>query len=548
MKRLLLLVSLCCAVTTATLSQENLKSWDSGPLTWDDFSLLNSKVNEKNSYLEFLLVVEERPFTPEGYPLMYPEVVAMAYMDKNLSWAVSSSCSPDELRYNQVMFNIVELYRRKLQLAIDTGDFNNLDYHIRLLSHVVDSFSLSTDNGADIVAVGLWGSSVRRQLDSIAPILIDKHGRKKYSRDYVITHSWEKGPLTWKNFTPVEESIGDEHSYLDFSLEIENRRQDIDGIKWPVTTAVAKMYRQRSWVDRRHRTPAQLRYNQVLFNLAELYRRHLQVAIDTGGRNRPDSVLAKIKDEYMQYLTYEAEHYCRSTRYGADTNAVAWWDYEVRQRMDSITPLMVESHAPAFVLPNYSLPYVVGTNIGMGFKYFGGGLQPLFAPSGGYYWDFEVGYSRHILTLGMYIGGGRCKPDTLYAVNSKNNLYSSDNILTLDLSANYGFAVVDSRKLRIMPFVGYGMQGLFYSEENQTSGGPIEGCWRAGVDVKYHFSNEYEATQRVLEQYLVSVDAKIFVERDRFNSLVDTPRGYTLNLSLGFSLTYKEGKSSGVKK
>ncbi len=544
MKRILFIATFCCLAVAASQAQDTLRTWDRGSLTWDDFTMVDSSIGAEHSYLEFMLDIEERDYAVNSFVWPKPELLAVALMNKSLSWVDSNHRTPAELHYNQVLFNIVEFYRRRMQVAIDTGGLGCVDYYFRKLSYEVDSFCHSTRYGADTTCVNRWERNLKRQLDSIAPIMIEKHSINKDVREYRVIRLWEKGPLTWKNFTSVGESIGNEHSYIEFFLDIENRRQDIDGVTWPVMTAVAGMDKQLSWVDTNHRTPEELHYNQVLFNLVELYRRHLQVAIDTSDKSSPDSVFTKIKKEYMQYLTYEANYYCRSTRYGADTAAVNRWDYDVRLRMDSITPFMVEKHAPAFVLPNYSLPYCVGTNIGGGFKYFGGGMQPLFAPSGGVYWDLELGYGRHILTLGMYLGGGRCKLDTLRAVEDKNTLLGSDEILTMDLYANYGFAVVDSRSLRIMPFVGYGMQGLFYSDAtNQTSGGPKEGCWRAGVDVKYHFTNEFTATRQKLEQYFGSMDAKVYVSRDKFNNLVGAPRGYTINVALGFSLLYRAGKA-----
>lgn len=544
MKRLLLLATLICLAAVTSHAQDDLRVWDRWPITWDDFKTVDSSIGREHSYLEFLLDIEESPFDENGRILIEPELVAVAFMDKSQSWVDKNYRNSYELLYNQVLFDIVGLYRCKLQLAIDTNGYTDLDYHIQLLSHVVDSFCLSTDYGNDIAAVLVWKNRVEHSLDSIAPILVDKHGRQKHTREYVVMRAWEKGLLSWSNFSNVSESIGDEHSHLTFSLDIEDRRTSIGGIMWPVKTAVANMYRQYSWVDKRYRTPEQLRYNQVLFNLVELYRRHLQVVIDTLDKSKPDSVLTRMRDDYMRSLVWEAGHYCRSTRFGYDTAAVKWWEYDIRMRLDSITPLMVEKHAPSFVLPEYTLPWFIGLNTGGGFKYFGGELQPLFAPSGGVYTDLELGYSRHILTLGMYIGGGRCKLDTLFAVEDRNTLLGSDDILTMDLYANYGFAVVDSRHLRIMPFVGYGMQGLFYSDAiNQVSGGPKEGCWRAGLDIKYHFSNEIYASRSIMEQYIGSLDAKVYVSRDKFNALVGVPRGYTINVALGFSLIYREGKA-----
>jgi hypothetical protein len=61
--------------------------------------------------------------------------------------------------------------------------------------------------------------------------------------------------------------------------------------------------------------------------------------------------------------------------------------------------------------------------------------------------------------------------------------------------------------------------------------------------VKYHFTNEFTATRQKLEQYFGSMDAKVYVSRDKFNNLVGAPRGYTINVALGFSLLYREGKA-----
>ena len=94
------------------------------------------------------------------------------------------------------------------------------------------------------------------------------------------------------------------------------------------------------------------------------------------------------------------------------------------------------------------------------------------------------------------------------------------------------------------PFVGYGLQGVYYNEiGNEIGGGPTEGCWRAGVDFKYHLLNEITVSKSAFEQYLLSVEGKVFVSRDNFISIVGAPKGYTINISLGFAMQYKEGKT-----
>ena len=346
---------------------------------------------------------------------------------------------------------------------------------------------------------------------------------------------WEKGPLTWNDFTLVNESVGDEHSYLEYILNVEQRPDEINGREMQTKTAVLYVDRKMSWVDSHYLTPQELKYNQVAFNLAELHRRRLQLVIDTGG--------AVNMNYYTQLLAYMVDSFCHNTYYGADTAAVAWWEQDIRQQMDSITPIMVERHITANAIDKITPQFRMLFNIGGGAKVFNGELHDLFAPSGGLYFDFEAGIWRNELILGMYVGGGRCRPDSILAVNSINTLYHYDDISTLDLHIDYGFIAIDSRKWSVMPFVGYGLQALLYDEGDGTSSnGPSEGCWRAGIDVKYHLATGEVYMSDFLEQFLCSAHGRVYICRDKFKSIVGAPQGYTINMQLGFSFGMKQSK------
>ena len=346
---------------------------------------------------------------------------------------------------------------------------------------------------------------------------------------------WEKGPLTWNDFTLMNESVGDEHSYLEYILQVEQRPDEINGKEMETKTAVLYVDRKMSWVDSHYRTPQELKYNQVAFNLAELHRRRLQLVIDTGG--------AVNMNYYTQLLSYMVDSFCHDTYYGADTAAVAWWEQDIRRQMDSITPIMVERHITANAIEKIIPQYRMLFNLGGGAKFYHGDLHDLFAPSGGFYFDFEAGLWRHELLMGMYAGGGRCRPDSIVAVYSYNTLYNYDDISTLDLHIDYGFIAIDSRKWSVMPFVGYGMQAVLYNEGDGTSSnGPSEGCWRAGIDVKYHLGIGDIYMDNYLEQFLFSAHGRVYVSFDRFKSIVGTPQGFTINAQLGFSFGMKQSK------
>ena len=91
-------------------AQEELRTWDMGPLSWDDFTLTDSSRGENHSYLEFFFSIEE---FPEG-------LWAMAFMDTHQSWVDKNWRTDNELLYNQVIFDLVEWQRRQMQMALDT--------------------------------------------------------------------------------------------------------------------------------------------------------------------------------------------------------------------------------------------------------------------------------------------------------------------------------------------------------------------------------------------------------------------------------------------
>ena len=339
---------------------------------------------------------------------------------------------------------------------------------------------------------------------------------------------WDRGPLTWSDFSVVDQSIGQEHSYLEYLLDIESRTQEIEGSKIPVRMAVAYMDKHLSWVDSSHRTPQELRYNRVLFNIVELHRRRLQIAIDTGNNIN--------MDYHMRLLTHVADSFCRSTAYGRDTVAVAWWEYDIRRQLDSINPILVAKHNEATRVTAFKPTLSFSMSLGLGTKFFTGDLHNLFAPSAGFYMDVDGGLHRSVFTLGFYFGGGRCKPDSIITVKEKNKLYWYDDLSTLDFHIDYGYNVLDRTKITLTPFVGYGLQAFLYDEgDNTYSNGPAEGCWRLGLDFKYDFGQEGFTIGSTHTLMACALHSKVYISFDRLRSIVGTPQGTTLNAQLGIS-------------
>ena len=98
--------------------QEYRKYWKDGKLTWDDFQSEPTKTNA--SHLAYVLMYQTNKKVIDN--VTYYGVISDAYIDKSLSFVHTNLKDKHHLNYNQVIFNLVEIYKRKLQKRIYTLD------------------------------------------------------------------------------------------------------------------------------------------------------------------------------------------------------------------------------------------------------------------------------------------------------------------------------------------------------------------------------------------------------------------------------------------
>ena len=154
MKRQLSIILILVAGWCGCRAQEELRTWDLGPLSWDDFTLSDSSRGENHSYLEFFFSIEE---FPEG-------LWAMAFMDTHQSWVDKNWRTDNELLYNQIIFDLVEWQRRQMQMALDTlakgAAEPSADSVVACVVADIDRLDLDTRHGTDSVALLRWADSL----------------------------------------------------------------------------------------------------------------------------------------------------------------------------------------------------------------------------------------------------------------------------------------------------------------------------------------------------------------------------------------------------
>ena len=184
MKKLFLLVLslffLQCATNKVTelykvYNPKDYLYWsEDTPLTWDDFQ--GEPIGSPEKYGSEIHIYN--PATIEKSNLFSPaKLTTICIFDKKHSWVNRSSVNDTLLLYNQVIFNIYELYTRKLRQKFSETDFGINDFTEKFhsmseknnseLSEEVDTFRKQCDMGQFAPAVLKWSERIISEIHKL---------------------------------------------------------------------------------------------------------------------------------------------------------------------------------------------------------------------------------------------------------------------------------------------------------------------------------------------------------------------------------------------
>ncbi|SDR66446.1 hypothetical protein SAMN05216503_0163 [Polaribacter sp. KT25b] len=118
MKKYFVFIILLALTFTINSQEEYRKYWKDGKLTWDDFQAQPTQNNP--TYLAYVLMYQTDKKVIDD--VTYYGVFSDAYIDKSLSFVHHNLKDEHHLDYNQVIFNLVEIHKRKLQKRIYTSN------------------------------------------------------------------------------------------------------------------------------------------------------------------------------------------------------------------------------------------------------------------------------------------------------------------------------------------------------------------------------------------------------------------------------------------
>ena len=166
MRKYTLIICVLVSIAAMAASNDDIKLWSDGPLTWSDFHQLMPPTSSEASRLEV-----ELNATPQESGAT-ARLEARAIMHRNASATSEAQSTPERLRYHQLQFDLLELMRRNLQQEINNGIDGatvekRLKYYQDLYRQRVRQIAQETKNGALEAAVGSWEENIESQLATL---------------------------------------------------------------------------------------------------------------------------------------------------------------------------------------------------------------------------------------------------------------------------------------------------------------------------------------------------------------------------------------------
>lgn len=168
MKKFLPIIALL-VFTSVAHSQNNKRYWNEGKLRWNDFRVISTTEPQK-SHLQYTIAYY--PDSKDSNGIRYKYYKVDAYMLPRNSWVNDQYMNSQNLLYNQVIFDFIEVTRRRMQATLHTScrtdQFQSLlEEHTLALSNRIGQFRKATSDGEDSAALALYKELVDRELSAL---------------------------------------------------------------------------------------------------------------------------------------------------------------------------------------------------------------------------------------------------------------------------------------------------------------------------------------------------------------------------------------------
>lgn len=147
--------------------------WSDGKLNWDDFLELESNDNHSGLVFELGYNSDKLLFNDT----LIISLKAICFMDNSRSWVHPDFKNDQQLRYLQVIFDLSELYRRKLQTELyncypGENAQSRTESMLELCEYKIRTFQEESKFGERLYAIENWEKDINEKLAKSTPSII----------------------------------------------------------------------------------------------------------------------------------------------------------------------------------------------------------------------------------------------------------------------------------------------------------------------------------------------------------------------------------------
>lgn len=270
---------------------------------------------------------------------------------------------------------------------------------------------------------------------------------------------WNERKLDWKDFQGIAPSYNDyTSSEIKYGLGYRTFKREINDIEFSWIETYSYMDKKSSWVAEDYKSPDVLLYNQIIFNIAELYSRKMQEEINSisGSIYTIRISLDEILKRFQQQCNSRVENFIASTEYGAKTTVVNYWKGQIETELDKETRI----EYPPFTISDWGF----GFSFDLGYGILTGSGKNYFSNPGLMAFDFDIQYKSTILFLRGLIGFNSVKQDFLYEDKQWTKGLNSGTAIG-DLSV--GYPLINSNRFIVTPYAGIGIFEFAVREKSE---------------------------------------------------------------------------------
>lgn len=289
---------------------------------------------------------------------------------------------------------------------------------------------------------------------ALSALLLCLHSLPAYSQDDFSSSErlWDKGPLTLADFSVRDMWTDDPNSssFLYYGWNGQDTTLRFGNLRYRTVNLRTSMDRVNSWIRTGYDNEATLKYNQVAFNIAELYRRKFLKELDS---NNPANG-GDLEAFYHKSCVNMVSEYKGATNQGLDQEAVERYRQKIAKELAALPDIRME---PGIQYRGFGL----GMHFGAGSEFFFSDIADYITPLYGIQFGFEGAAKRFRFNATGLLGfGEKLKKDIKYWKRGEENLAhnwsAGESFTGGNINQTIGYAVIDNNHFVVAPMVGFG--------------------------------------------------------------------------------------------